>query len=152
MVTFSSTRFARAPIQTVFRHATDLRNVPNIVPGIRSIEVLTDGPVRVGTRFKETRVVFGREHSETMEVTAIDPPRACTFSCESGGARYDSRFTFRAKDGGTEIELEVTATPLTFFAKVMGFMMKPMTKMMSKECAKDLDAIVAAAERPSSAL
>jgi len=147
MGTLTVTRFARAPLELVFRHATDLRNVPNVVPGIRALEVLTDGPVRVGTRFRETRVVFGREHTETMEVSSFDAPRAYAVVCDSGSTRYESRFSFRPKDGGTEIEMELTATPLTFFAKVMSVLMKPMMKMMATECAKDVEAIAAAAEK-----
>lgn len=142
----SITRHARAPIELVFRRATDLRNAPQVIPAIRSLEVLTDGPVRAGTRFRETRVVFGREHTEEMEVTAFDAPHAYTVGCESCGCRYESNLSFREKDGGTEIEMTFRAIPRTFLARLMGRLMRPMMKKMVAECAKDLDAIAAAAE------
>lgn len=146
MVTLSVVRHARAPVERTFRHATDLRRVPEFIPAIRSLEVLTEGPIGVGTRFRETRVVFGREHTEEMEVTEFDAPRSYAVGCESCGCLYSSRFDFRAKDGGTEIEMTFEATPRTLFARVMGFLTKPMMKKMVAECAKDVDAIVVAAE------
>lgn len=146
MTMLSVTRHARAPLERVFARASDIENAPEMIPAIRKIEMLTPGPVRVGTRFRETRVVFGREHTETLEVTGFDPPRSYTVGCESCGCRYESRFSFRPKDGGTDVEMTFEATPLTFFAKVMGVLMRPMTKKMAEHCAKDLDSIVAAAE------
>jgi len=43
------TRFSR------FAYATDLRNAPGRIKAITKLDVLTDGEVRLGTRFRETR-------------------------------------------------------------------------------------------------
>ena len=119
------------------------------MPAIRAVEILTEGAVRVGTRFKETRVVFGRGHAETFEVTELSPYRAFGMGCTSCGARYDSHFTFRPDGRGTIVEMTMTVEPLTTYARVVGFLMKPLSRKMVRECAKDLDAVAAAAERGS---
>ena len=64
------------PIDRVFSIATDLQNAPERIGGITKLEVLTDGPFGLGTRWRETRVMFGREATEVMWVTAFDPPLA----------------------------------------------------------------------------
>lgn len=147
MAAFTVTRHARAPVDKVFQRAADLRRAHETIPAIQKIEVLTEGPIRVGTRFRETRVVFGRAHTEEMEVVAMDPPRSYALRAESCGCLYDTRLDFRPSDGGTEIAMTFQATPQTLFAKVMGVLMKPMLKKMTALCAQDLEALAAAAEK-----
>jgi Polyketide cyclase / dehydrase and lipid transport len=139
-------RHVKAPPSKVFAVASDFPNGASIVKAIEKTEMLTPGPVGVGTRFRETRTMFGRSATEEMSVSAFNPPRSFALSAESHGARYETTFTFTEKDGGTEIEMCFGVQPITFMAKVMGVLMKPMMKKMVAMCAKDLDDIAAVAE------
>jgi hypothetical protein len=130
-----------APPARVFAVASDLRGAAGRIRGIAKMEVLTDGPVRVGTRFRETRKMFGREATEEMEVVTFDPPRAMAFGCENHGCRYHMEMRCVPKGAGTELQMHFQAEPLTFFARVMGTLMKPMAKKMMSACRKDLDDI-----------
>ena len=130
-----------APIDVVFEHLTDFANAPQMVNGITNVKMLTEDPLRVGTRFEETRVMFGKEAVEQMEVTALEPPRLYTLGAESHGSRYASTFRLDERDGGTHVHLDFQATPLTLVAKVMSVLMKPMMKSVMNECAKDLEDI-----------
>lgn len=132
-------RVIQAPIDTVFARCSDFAGAPEVVGGIQSVEMLTEGPVGKGTKFKETRVMFGKEATETLEVVSFDPPRSYQIGAESHGTHYLSTFTFAEKDAGTEVHLVFEATPLTLFAKVMSVVMKPMIKKVISECSKDLD-------------
>ena len=138
--------------ETVFRHATDLGGWPETISGITAVERLTDGPVGVGTRFKETRTMFGREATETMEFVAFDEPRGYTLGCENHGSRYRSDFSFESKAAGTDVTMTFEATPLTLMAKVMSVLMRPMMKSIAKHCLKDLEDLKASIEgsRPAS--
>src|SRR5690606_37390928 len=80
-------RSVNAPPATVFEMLTDLEGAPRRIPAIQKIEMLTPGPVGVGTRFRETRVMFGREASETMEFVAFEPGRSYTVTAFSCGTR-----------------------------------------------------------------
>ncbi|MEM0927596.1 MAG: SRPBCC family protein [Planctomycetota bacterium] len=113
----------------------------DVIPAITKIEMLTDGPVGVGTRFIETRVIFGREASETMEVLEYENPSHYLLAAESHGSRYRTRFSFVAEGDKTKVVMSFQAEPITFFAKVMSFVMKPMMKKMVALCAKDLAAL-----------
>lgn len=62
-----------APRAEVFEAFADLTNLANTVKAITQVELLTEGPIGVGTRFKETRVMFGKEASEIMEITQFKP-------------------------------------------------------------------------------
>jgi uncharacterized protein YndB with AHSA1/START domain len=127
-----------APVERVFAAATDFAGAASRISGIRAVRVFTDGPTRVGTRFEETRVMFGREAKETMEVVALDPPRSYVLRAESHGCRYRTELRFTPRDGGTLVEMEFGAEPLTLAAKVMSVLFAPMMKSVVKLCGKDL--------------
>src|SRR6185436_15068203 len=96
----TSIHVAADPART-FATFTDLRNAATNVRGIKKIEVLTEGPIRAGTQFLETRSMFGNEAIETMEITAFDSPRFYSVGCDSYGARFDTTFRFSPEAGGT---------------------------------------------------
>ena len=132
--------------ERVFALASDFATMSERIPAIKRVEMLTDGPVRVGTRFKETRVMFGKEATETMEVTAFDPPRSYNLGANSCGCLYDSRFEVMPNAGGTMVTLSFTATPVSFFAKLMSPLGKLMAGTMRKLFDGDLEAIRKVAE------
>lgn len=146
MALFTIRKHVDAPREKVFEVASDFVNAAGFIRGITGIEMLTDGPVGVGTKFKETRVIMKREATEEMEVTAFDPPESYVLECESCGCRYRSEFRFTPSGGGTDVEMTFEGKGLTVFAKVMSFIMRPMMKMCMKETGKDLDDVKAAAE------
>jgi uncharacterized membrane protein len=125
-----------APREDVFAVFADLPRAPERVKGIVRLEMLTDGPVQKGTRFKETRVMFGKEATETMEVTEFDPPRSYTVGAHSCGMHYVARNDFRTDGDATVVELTFGATPTTFVAKIMAAVM---SKMMAGACRKAVE-------------
>jgi carbon monoxide dehydrogenase subunit G len=149
MLQFTLEKHIAAPPARVFAAASDFQNAPQRIRGIERVEMLTSGPVGVGTRFKETRVMFKKEATEEMEVTAFDPPRSYTLGCESCGCRYSTVLRFTPKDAGTDVSFTFEAVPLTSIAKVMSFLMKPMIKSSLKMIARDLDDLKASLEGPA---
>jgi len=67
--------FVEAPPDAAFSTAIDISNWPRFISSVQSVELLTPGPVAAGTRFRETRSMFGRQASEDMTLAQIDPPR-----------------------------------------------------------------------------
>ena len=140
-------RTIAAPPERVFAAATDVHRFAEIVPAIEKVEVLTPGPMGVGTRFRETRTLMGRSATEEMTVTAFDPPRSYVVGAESHGCRYRTEFRFEPVGSGTRMVMDFRAEPLTLMARVLGVLMKLMTKKMAELCAQDLDAIKAHVEQ-----
>ncbi|MFQ5654891.1 MAG: SRPBCC family protein [Planctomycetota bacterium] len=151
MASIEIKRHIDAPPERVFAMASDFAGAAANIEAILRVEMLTGGPVRVGTRFRETRKMLGRESTEEMEVTVFDPPRGYTLGCESNGCRYSTELRLEPSGSGTALQMVFEATPLTGVAKVMGFLMRPMMKKAMTEFARDLDQMKArleAAERP----
>lgn len=143
MASITVERTIAASPQRVFEASTDVRRWAEIVPAILRVEVLTDGPVGKGTRFRETRKMFGKEATEEMEFLVFDPPKGYVLGAQSHGCRYRTSFDVLPTAQGTRLVMRFEAEPLTLGAKVMAFLMKPMMRKMADMCGKDLDAIKA---------
>ncbi len=153
MPRFTFTKDIAAFPEKVFQAASDFRGAPGRIRGIQKLEMLTEGPVRVGTRFKETRKMFGKEASVTMEVVTFSPPHGYALGAESDGCRYRTELKFTPHAGGTRVEMTWEGTPLTFFRKVMGLLMAPMMKGIATKCVEqDLTDLKASLEgKPAAA-
>ncbi|MCW5766609.1 MAG: SRPBCC family protein [Phycisphaeraceae bacterium] len=141
-------QLVNAPAEVVFAAASDFANAPSRITGITKMEMLTTGPVGVGTRFRETRVMFGKQATETMEVIDFKPGRSYTLGATSHGCTYRTTLSVRPVAGGSEVELDFIGTPLTFSRKVMAALMG---WMINKACVKaigqDLSDLKASVER-----
>jgi uncharacterized membrane protein len=81
-----SVEIARSP-QDVFAYLDDLTRHGEWQDAIVSIEPVTEGPTRVGTRARQTRRTPGGEKTFTYEVTEHDPPRRSSFRGIDGPLR-----------------------------------------------------------------
>ncbi|MCA9450099.1 MAG: SRPBCC family protein [Candidatus Omnitrophica bacterium] len=126
-----------APKEKVFAVFTDLRNCDQHIPGIIKAEVLTDGDIGVGTRWKETREMMGKEHTEEMEISEFVPNDFYRVTASGCGCAYLTEFHFKEENGETLATMNFSAKPLTVLAKItsplMGIMMKGSLKKMMDE-------------------
>jgi len=153
MARYVFSRRIEAPPDEVFRIASDIPNAADHVSQITKIEMLTDGPVGVGTRFRETRVMMGKEATETMEVVEFEPPSHYVLTAHSCGNDYRTTLRFEPLDDGraTNVVFDFDAKPTTLIAKVLAPVMAPLMKGMMKKCIEgDLDDLQAAAESSGS--
>ncbi len=146
MASFKLTRRVEAPIDAVFDIFSDIPRADEMIDDIVRIEMLTDGPVGVGTRWRETRIMFKREATEEMEVTAFNRGKSYTVGCEACGCEYESTWRFQPEGGATLVEFEMGYRPVTFLAKVMSPLGRIMAPMMKTCFEKDFQAMKALAE------
>ena len=134
-----SMRFAAPPRKT-FEVCADFRNADQRIKNIKRIEVLTDGPIRKGTRFRETRVMFNRECTEEMELVEFQPDSSYTLGCASCGAEWRHRFDFASDgNGGTVVNLEMSCRAVSLFAKLMSPLGALFAGSLKKCVQQDLD-------------
>ena len=90
------------PPAEVFTFISDLCNEPRYVPNVLETEKISDGPVAVGSKYREvTRVMFGRKAVATYEVTQYDPPSTFAFRGTSGRSKFRGRWVIEATDDGS---------------------------------------------------
>jgi hypothetical protein len=130
-----------APREAVFRAALEIERWPERIPDILKLEKLTPGPVVVGTRFRETRKMFGKEATEEMTFAEIDTPNAYTLTAHNCGCDYIMKHLFVDAEGGTRMTLSFRGVPRSLFAKLSSPMLLLMKGMMRKKLQADLDAL-----------
>jgi carbon monoxide dehydrogenase subunit G len=132
----------------VWQVATDLDSWSETISDIKSVERLAGSTgFGVGTSWRETRVMFGKEATEEMTVTAIVEGISYTVEAESHGAHYTSLAKLTPTGDGTEISMSFSAVATGFFADVMAKTIgKAFEGSMRKALQKDLDDLALAAE------
>jgi hypothetical protein len=95
-----------APVDQVFGQFTDIEHGAQKVAGIKRVEMLTQAPVHLGTRWRETRDVLGRTDDAEMEITAFERNRMYTISHYKAGVRIDTTFWFEPIGRGTRVTVE----------------------------------------------
>lgn len=141
-----------APADPVFAVYTDLEKAVDRIEEIVALEILTEGPVGLGTRWSETRLMFKKEAVEEMEITSFEPPRCYVVEANSHGSLYRSVFDFEEEEGGTRVTWTFHTTAQSFGAKIMAPIFSLlMGGMMRKLMQKDLDALGAVCEQQDSA-
>jgi len=139
-----------APVAEVFEMFSDLQQLEEHVQAITRIELLTSGPVGVGTKFKETRVMFGKESSEVMEISRFSPPEHLREEAHSHGMHYVSDWTFQEENGLTTVTITFRGQAQTLTAKLMGLMFSFMAGSMKKAFQNDMNDLKTKLEQPHS--
>ncbi|MDP9304406.1 MAG: SRPBCC family protein [Actinomycetota bacterium] len=75
---------------------------------IVAVEPQDDGPLRVGSRVKETRRVPGGDRTMTYEVTEHNPPRQSSFRVLDGPVRADGTISIEPIGDGSRSRLTIT--------------------------------------------
>lgn len=134
--------------ERVWGIVTDLERSPEVLSGVDEVEILEGGDgFGVGTRWRETRTMFGRQAEEVMAVTAVEEGASYTVRAESGGTVYTSVIEVQALDGGTRLTMRFVAETTGLVGRVMaatvGRLFAGATRKMLR---RDLDDIAAEAE------
>lgn len=141
-------RVIRASPERVWEAMTDLRGVERALSGVQRIEVLTEGGFGVGTRWRETRRMLGKEATEEMYVTASEPPERYVVEADSHGTHYVSEFTLlTAGPETTTVRMAFSAVEPGGFMGLLAKVLGPLgVKAVSRAIAKDLEDVAAAVE------
>ena len=143
-ITFRVTRELAASPHEVFRTMTNLDDAGKWMPGFVGIQRLgTPGELAVGSRWRETRRMFGKEASEEFEVVELSPPTKLRLRVDgsrgaSGTGEYLFTYTLVPTVLGTLVTLDGEIRGL---AGVMGVMGRVFSGVYKRACARDLDAL-----------
>ncbi len=140
---FEFSKHIRKSPKEVFEMIANPEHGAKFIDNIKESKKITPGPIAVGTRFLETRVVNGKENQAELEVSAYDPPKHFGISTEAEGIKVEYHFYFTEEDGGTRVKwiCELQASGLRK-------MMLPMVAaIMKKEDGDHLQKIKAVLEK-----
>ena len=96
----------RTPAE-VFDFIVNMENVPKWQPAVTRVTRLTDGPVRVGSQFREQARLAGRTIETTCEITTLESAKRFAFRASSTGPfTYESQYELAPAGAGTHLQIE----------------------------------------------
>jgi uncharacterized protein YndB with AHSA1/START domain len=105
MAGFDLREWISRPPRDVFDFMVSPDNAPKVVPSVKRMVKLTEGPVGVGTRYRETRLMDGRERQAELEVVAYEPVQKYAMKNVTEGIETVYRYTFHPEADGTRVDL-----------------------------------------------
>ena len=149
---FRSERVVQAPPTAVIAAITDLESWSRWMPGLVRVERLTQGPFDLGTRWRETRKMYGREASEVFQVSEYEPPGRLGLlvdGAQGTTGRGEYRFLYLLEpvpEGATRVTLEGEIEMPGLVARLLAPLMKG---MLRRGCERVLDALATHVESAS---
>lgn len=131
-------RLIDAPVDRVFDVIADCSQYAIAVPHILETEILSETSRGVGTRFRETRDMNGRQATTEIEVTESTENEQLRFISDSGGTVWDSLYSFSQEQGQTNLSLVMEARPHTLLARLFNPLIKG---MVQRALEADMDAV-----------
>ena len=137
------------PKEVVWSAITDIENCADMISGIIAVEILnqpTDGVV--GLKWKETRLMFGKEATETMWITDAEENRYYCTRAESHGSIYITKLSLIESGDLTTLTMAFSAEAESFLVKIisacMSVFIKPSMKKLLQKDLEDIKAFVEA--------
>jgi len=123
----TASKHVDAAPEAVWAVMTNLEGFADAISGIDSVERLDDGSgFGVGTKWRETRTMFGRTATEIMWVTEIDAGQRYVVEAKSHGAEYRTEQSVAPAVGGGSL------LTMSFSGKAVGTMAKVMSATVGK--------------------
>ncbi len=138
--------------EAVWAIITDLDGFERTISAIEEIERLDGGDgFGVGTRWRETRKMFGRTATEEMEVTSIDDGRSYVTEADSHGAHYRTVMSVEPSGSdGSRLSTTFGAEPQGLVTKVVAATVGRLFERATRKALEQDLAEIAAAARSSS--
>lgn len=142
-IRFEVKRTVHVSQEKAYKAVLDLDAATHWMKGLVGIERLDEGHLHVGSQWKETRKMFGKEATEHFEVIELEEPQKVVLRCDgtkgtTGKGEFVFTYILTPLGEHTEITLFGEIKGLTGLAKLLG---KMIAGTFKKACAKDLDAL-----------
>lgn len=135
MIKFEKSIFINRPQQEVFDFMSNFENDAQWQSGLVSTKRISDGPIGVGSTWRQASKFLGREIEFDIEMISYDPPHQVGGKSISGPFPVESTSKFEAQDGGTLLTITGQGEIGGFFKMAEGLVMKQFEKQFESDLA-----------------
>ncbi len=104
---FSVSIDINASPEAVFAYVADLSKHGEWAGNPLQVEVVSAGPIAVGSRYRSSAEFNGVHIHAEFQVTEYQPPSRFGFAGEDSTGKFEHLFTFQAHNGGTRLKRTV---------------------------------------------
>jgi len=112
--------------EAAYAYVADITKHPEWSPDNLKVDPEQAGPPAVGAKYKTIGHLVGKPNSSVVEITALTPDRAVTFTATDGNSIFQHEFTFTKEQGGTRIDRNVTAIKSPMIFKIISPILEPL--------------------------
>ena len=124
------------PSELVSGYASDPTHAPEWYANIRSVDWLTEPPVRVGSRMDFVAQFLGRRLAYTYEVAELEPGRRMVMRTADGPFPMETTYTWEPAPEGTRMTLRNRGNPSGFSRVAAPVMELAMRRATTKDLAR----------------
>lgn len=144
------TRIVAAHPPAAFAVVAHMEDWPLIIRSVKSVELLTPGPIRAGSRLRARRVMLGRETIEVIEVMEVERPRRLRLHIQNPDIHHELDHVIDAAAGGSRLMLIFRAKAETGAGRTLLPLMTPFLEIkLRDELEQDLADLAAAIDAKS---
>ena len=118
----------KGPIEKTWSTLIDLDRYPSRVKSYEAIEWLTSEKSVVGAKWKQTRTVYGKSHTQTIEVVECLEPTSFVLTATEAGATYLTRYSL-----GESKDAKTTAVAASFEVRPNNLLSKVFVRLFGKK-------------------
>jgi uncharacterized protein YndB with AHSA1/START domain len=122
-----------APIEKVFEFMNSPEKELLWRPELIEMEQTSNGPMGVGTSFREVTEFMGRKMETTAEITEYVPNKISSIQSTSGPIPFKLKGEFEPVMGGTRVTMEIEGKIGGFFRVAEFLVLKMAKKQMEKQ-------------------
>lgn len=141
----------KAAPERVFGVLLDVESWPRRIAQIEQIDVIGGGPVAVGTRFRETRIMHGQRETIEMTIVEIVPPERLVTTAQAHGSEYRMQHVVSGDASRTRLVLTFQARASTLRARLMTPLVYVFHPLLKRQLRRDIEALKESIERDTSA-
>ena len=134
----TATRLIKAPVDKVFKAISDVKTFEETNPNIVRIELLSDQSSGIGTKFRETRSMNGREATTELEFTEYVENEHVRIVSDAGGTIWDTLMKLTSEGEITRLDMEMDARPYKLMSKIVNPLI---SGMVNKAVQEDMDGL-----------
>ena len=144
MARVTITRNIEAAADVVFQAVADPKQFAQAISGVTRLDFLSPSASGVGTRFRQSRTLNGKEMTMDFEVTEYLPNQRVRIVNETHGTVWDSVFTVSPAASRTTLTMVMNTRSRPLIARLL---MPVICLLIRKSVAKDIDAVKTYCER-----
>ena len=144
MASITVIRNIHAPVDIVFQSVADAERFAQAITGVTKLEFLSKSTTGIGTRFRQSRAMKGKETTMDFEVTEyVKNDRVCIIN-ETHGTIWDSLFTLEPQGLSTRLTMRM----VTHSDRLLPRLLMPVICLFVRGAVeRDFDALKAYCER-----
>lgn len=128
-----------------FAILADIAKWPMMIRSVRTVQLLTPEPMRVGARIRAQRDMLGRETTEEMEIVEIERPRRLRLAANNHDFHYERDHIIDAIATGSRLTLVYRNKPGTQVDRALLPLITPFLEItLRDELEQDLADLAAA--------